>query len=460
MSDRTATANGPSASKPKTLWRHPDFLKLWTAETVSQLGTNVTMLALPLTAILVLHASAFQVGLLTTFEFLPFILVGLPAGAWVDRLRRRRILIAGDLGRAAILGSVPLAYALGSLHMWHLYLAAFLTGICTVFFDVSYQSYLPSLVDRDQLIDGNAKLEVSRSAAQVAGPAFAGWLIELLKAPVAIAVDAASYLWSAIWIFAIRRVEPPVEVPEGGHPSIRSDIREGVRYVWRHPYLRPIAFCTANSNFWSSMAMAITLLFAVRSLGLSAGQIGTIFSIGSIAVLVGAALAHRITKRLGVGPTIIGAAIVFCVPGFLIPLASPSTAWPLLITALTLFGIGGVVYNIAQVSLRQAITPQRLQGRMNATMRFMVWGTMPIGSFLGGLFATWFNLRPALWIAAVGGFFSFVPPLLSPVRSIERIPEGEADEAPDQPSSIDEELVATLQEAEDGVLEPGHAPRA
>src|SRR5213593_4695457 len=257
---------GSDAPRSRSLWRHPDFMKLWTGETISQLGTQVTLLALPLTAVVILKANAFQVGLLSTLEFLPFILVGLPAGVWVDRLRRRRILIAGDLGRAITLGSIPIAYELHHLTIWQLYAVAFLTGVLTVFFDVSYQAYLPSLVERDQLVDGNAKLEISRSGAQLAGPGLGGLLVQALRAPVAILVDALSYLWSAMWVFLIRKKEPAIERPPEGHRPMREDIKEGLRYVWRHPLLRPIAFCTGSSNLFSSIYLAILVLFAVRAL--------------------------------------------------------------------------------------------------------------------------------------------------------------------------------------------------
>ncbi len=416
-------------AKPRSLLHHGDFLKLWTADTISQLGTQVTALALPLTAILVLKANAFQVGILTAVEFLPFILVGLPAGVWVDRLPRRPILIVGDLGRAAVLGSIPIAYRLHVLHIGQLYVVAFLTGIFTVFFDVAYQSYLPSLVERDQLVDGNAKLEISRSGAQLAGPGLAGALVQLLKAPVAILADSLSYLWSAAWVFTIRRAEPPVEQHEdGARPTMRSQIAEGLRYVWHHRFLRPIAFCTASSNLFSSMAFAILILFAVRTLGMSPGLIGLVFALGNLGFLFGAIVSRRIADRLGGGAPIVGAAVVFGVAGFLVPLASRSTAIPLLTASIALFGFGGVVYNINQVSLRQAITPLRMQGRMNATMRFMVWGTMPIGAFVGGALGKAIGLRPTLWIAAVGGLVCFLFPAASPVRTLERIPETSEDE--------------------------------
>jgi MFS family permease len=425
---------------PRGLWRHAGFMKLWGAETISQLGTQVTLLALPLTAVLVLHATPFEVGLLGTAEFLPFLLVGLPAGVWVDRMRRRPILVAGDLGRAVALGTIPLAYELGVLHIVQLYVVAFISGICTVFFDVAYQSYLPSLVERDQLVEGNSKLEISRSGAQLAGPGLAGGLIQLVKAPVAILVDALSYVGSAIFVFTIRQAEPPVPKhgPDGEpHPSMKKQIGEGLRYVFRHPLLRPIAFCTATSNFFGPMALAILILFAVRVLGLTPGAIGIIFAIGNSGFLLGAFLSDRVARRFGLGRSIIGAAVLFGLSGLLLPLATPSRAWVVLIAASLFGGFGSVVYNINQVSLRQAITPERMQGRMNATIRFVIWGTIPIGSFIGGVLGGTIGLRPTLWVAGIGGLFAFVPPLLSPVRRLRHIPEPEPVLNGAEPSTVE-----------------------
>jgi MFS family permease len=437
----------------RSLWRHADFMKLWTAETVSQLGTQVTLLALPLTAILILKATPFQVGLLSTIEFLPFILIGLPAGVWVDRLRRRPILIVGDLGRALSLGSIPLAFELDVLHIGQLYVVAFVTGILTVFFDVSYQAYLPSLVEREHLVEGNAKLEISRSGAQLAGPAMAGRLIETLKAPVAIFADALSYLGSAFFVFLIRKPEPRMErvgVDGGPPPSMRTEIREGVRYVVKHPLLRPIAMCTACSNLFGYMGQVVLLIFAVRVLHLSPGTIGLIFAAGNVGFLAAAFAAPRLPRLFGVGHTIVGAAMMFSVAGILFPLATPRTAVAVLVAAFLVFGPASVIYNVTQVSLRQAITPLRMQGRMNATMRFMVWGTIPIGSFLGGVLGSAIGLRPTLWVAAAGSLLCFLPPLLSPVRTLREIPEMATEGgvgAVGSPSA-DEGVVA----------EPGHLP--
>jgi MFS family permease len=431
----------------RTLWRHADFMKLWTGQSISVFGTAITQLALPLTAIVILKATPFEIGLLGTVEFLPFLLVGLPAGVWVDRLSRRRILIVADIGRAITLGSIPVAYKLGALHILQLYVVAFLTGILTVFFDVAYQAYLPSLVGREELVEGNGKLEISRSGAQLAGPGIAGPLIQLVKAPMAIAVDALSYIASVISIFVIRKREAPVE-PAGSDgepaPKMRKEIGDGLRYVLGNRYLRSIAASTASMNLFGNVMFAVLLLFAVRVLGLSPGAIGIILTIGGIGFLGGAFVSGRVSKRLGVGRTILISAIVSSLAGLLIPFATRSTAWPLLISALLVSGFGGVVYNVNQVSLRQAITPERMQGRMNATMRFMVWGTIPIGSLAGGILGSTIGLRPTLWVGAIGGAFGFMPLLFSPVPGLAKIPE---------PSRVE-----GLSSTDEGIVEVGHVP--
>ena len=412
----------------RSLWRHPDFLKLWTAETVSQVGTQVTQLALPLAAIVLLDATPFEVALLGTFEFLPFILLGLPAGVWVDRLRRRPILIAGDLGRAAALGSVPVAYVLGALTIWQLYIVGFVAGCLTVFFDIAYQSYLPSLVGREDLVEGNAKLEISRSGAGLVGPSIAGLLIEWLSAPIAILVDSLSYLGSALFVFLIRRPEPrPVhpDVAAGGErPGMRQDVAEGIRYVVGHRYLRWIALSTATSNLFSTMVFAILLVYLVRQLGMSAGVIGVIFAIGNLGFLLGALVTTRLAQRIGLGAAIVLGATVSSFGLLFIPLATAETAFALLVAEGLLFGFGSVVYNINQVSFRQAITPERMQGRMNASMRFIVWGTIPVGSLVGGALGTAIGLLPTIWIGAVGGLLSILPLVLTPVRTLRAVPSG------------------------------------
>jgi MFS family permease len=416
----------------RSLFRHRDFVKLWSAETISQFGTQVTLLALPIIAATTLNVTPFEFGLLGTIEFLPFILLSLPAGVWVDRLRRRPILIAGDLIRAAALTSIPIAFALNGLTIWQLYVVGFINGCATVFFDVAYMSYLPSLVERDQIVEGNSKLETSRSAAQITGPGIAGVLIGALTAPFAIALDALSFVVSALFMFAIRRHEAAPEPrlnEQGERASMRSEIAEGLRYVGRHPLLRSIAATTATSNLCSNIVFSILILYLVRELSFTPELLGLAFSIGSVGFLIGALLANRVAMRFGVGPTIVGSAFAFGPSALLVAIAPPNLALPFVAASIFFGGMGGAIYNINQVSLRQAITPEQMQGRMNATMRFIVWGTIPIGATLGGILGGVIGLHETIWIGAIGGLFVFLPVLLSPVRSLRTIPETEPEDA-------------------------------
>jgi MFS family permease len=405
------------------LWRHGDFLKLWAGQTVSELGSQFSLLALPLTAIFVLHASAFAVAALTIFEQLPFLLFALPAGVWVDRLARRPILIVGDLGRAVALASIPIAYGFGALQIWHLFLVAFVVGVLTVFFDVAYQSYLPSLVAREELVEGNSKLQASASAGQLGGPGLAGPLIRLAGAPYAVLVDVGSFLVSSAFVLAIRRPDLSARGTAGARPGMRAELMEGLRYVLGQPFLRAIATCTANSNFFGNVSYAILFVYLVRRLDLSATLIGVMLSCANLGLLVGAFTAGWIGRRYGVGRTLLWSAIAVGPSLLLIPAAPTGFPVPFLVISLMLFGFSGVVYNITQISLRQAITAERLQGRMNSVMRFIVWGVLPLGALLGGLLASTVGLRATLWVGGAGGSLSWIPIAVSPVRSLIRVPE-------------------------------------
>ncbi|CAN5282077.1 MFS transporter [soil metagenome] len=398
------------------LWRHPDFLRLWSAQTISQFGSQVSQLALPLAAILVLDASAFEVALLGTVEFLPFLLFALPAGVWVDRLRRKPILVLGDLGRAIALASIPLAYAFDTLTIWQLYAVGFVVGVGTVFFDVAYQSYLPSLFERGQLVEGNSKLEISRSGTALAGPGLAGALIGAVTAPYAILLDAVSFIGSAGLIVRIRRTEP---LPEPAvKPGMRRELVEGLRYLLGHRFLRPLALTVAVSNFFNTLVFSIFLVYAVRQLDLSAAVIGLVLGIGNVGWLLGAVAANRLSERFGVGLTLVGSAMVFNPALLLIPAAPQAHPIPFIVVALILVSFAGIVFNVTGLSFQQAVTPGRLLGRLNATRRFIVWGVIPLGSLAGGALASQIGLRPTLWVGAIGGSLSFLPLLLSPVRSI------------------------------------------
>jgi MFS family permease len=403
------------------LWRQPDFLKLWSAETVSQFGTQISQVALPLVAVLVLDASAFQVAALGTVEFLPFLLFTLPAGVWVDRLPRRPILVVADLGRAAALGSIPFAAAIGHLTLAQLYVAGFVTGTLTVFFDVSYQSYLPSLVERAQLVDGNSKLEISRSVAQIGGPGFGGLLVRSFTAPYAVLADAVSYLWSASFVFAIGAREV---VPErnAASPSLRRELIDGVKYLLGHRYWRGISMSTATFNFFNNVAFAILIVYLVRRLHMTPLTIGITFSLASAGALLAAFFAGKIGTRLGIGRTILLGTIVDGVPLILVPLAPRSLAVPFIVVAFALVEFGVVLYNVSGISLTQALTPERLLGRVNASRRFIVWGTIPLGSLLSGVLASSIGLRPTMFVGAIGCTLAAVPIALSPVRHVTTLP--------------------------------------
>ncbi len=408
-----------------SLWRQGDFMKLWSGQTISQFGDEITLLAIPFVAILTLGADAFEMGILGVVRFLPWIAFTLPAGVWVDRMRRRPILIGADLARAAVLASIPIAFLGGWLTMIQIYVVAFLAGTLEVFFDVAYQSYLPSLVERDELVEGNSKLELSRAGSSVMGPTIAGFLIELVRAPFAIAFDAISYLGAALFVAFIRRPEagPAPHDPAGGaRPSMWQEARAGLGYVAGSPYLRNIAACTGTINLFGNIGEVVAILYFVNVLELSAGMIGLIFAIGNIGVLIGALTGGRLAKAFGTGPIIIATAALSGVAFLLIPLAPRENPFWFLVVGGIIGGFTTVVYNVNQVGLRQAITPNGMMGRMNATMRLIVWGTIPIGALVGGVIGTVIGLQAALWVSAIGAFLGFLPVFFSPVRTLREIP--------------------------------------
>lgn len=416
-----------------SLWRHPDFMKLWAADALSQVGTVVTALALPLLVIKVLDATPFEVGLLTTFEFLAFLLVGLPAGAWVDRMRRRSVLWTTDLLRALLFGSIPVAWWLDVLTLPQVYAVALLAGVCTVFFDVAYQSYLPFLVGRDHLVEGNSKLQGTQSVSQVAGPPAAGFLIQVLTAPYAILVDALSFLWSAIWVRSITAREPQPERAPDRH--LLREMREGLAFVTSNRLLRSIAACTGTSNLFSNVQqVALVVVLADQAeLNFSAGTIGLLFTSGAIGGLVGALIARRVAGWIGQGPAIWVPAALFGPISVVIPFVDRGWVMAAVAASMFLFGVTVVVYNVVQVSFRQLLCPERLLGRMNATMRFLVWGTIPVGGLLGGVLSSTIGLRETLWVSVIGGSLAFLPVFFSPLRWMRELPTTYATELPDQP---------------------------
>ncbi|MBA2566124.1 MAG: MFS transporter [Gemmatimonadetes bacterium] len=406
------------------LWRNRDFMWLWAAQTVSQVGSQISSLAIPLVAILTLDASTFQVSVLVVVGWAPFFLFSLPAGAWIDRLPRRPILVASDWGRALALASIPLAYFLDAMTLAQLYVVELVVGLFTVFFDLSYQSYLPSVVEREELGEGNAKLEVSRSAAQVAGPGLAGVLIRVLTAPYAILADAVSFVASALFLSRIERPEPKPKTAAERSTRLRDEIGEGLRFVLRHPLLRPIVIFVGVSNIFVNMLFAIYLVYAVRELDLSAATIGLIFSLGNIGTLVGALTATRLARTVGIGPGLITATIG-SLGLLLIPLARGDVVIPFLVVASLLWGYFVLTYYVNAITLIQAITPDHLLGRTNASRRFLVQGVIPFGALLGGALGTTLGLRPAIAIGAVGACLAVLPLFFSPLRQIKETSQAE-----------------------------------
>ena len=405
------------------LWRHPDFARLWAASTVSLFGSQVTQFAVPLVAALALDATPIQMGLLGAATTAPFLLFGLLAGVWVDRVRRRPILIGTDVIRGLLIGTIPVAAALGLLRIEQLYAVAFLVGVCTVFFDVAYQAYVPTLVERDRLVEGNGKLEVSRSLAQVAGPGLSGVLVQAVSAPLTIALDALSYVASALFLVTIRAPESSPATMES-RAGLWREVGEGVGVVWHSPLLRPIAACTATWNLFSAVISALLVLYATRELGMGPALLGVTIGAGSVGALLAALVAPRLGARFGPGPLIVGGAVVGAAAYLWVPMAAawPSLAVPLLAVAQLVGSFAGTTYNVIQLSLRQAIVPEHLQGRMNATMRFIVWGTIPLGALLGGTLGEALGLRTTLIGTALGCLAAPLWMLLSPVRAVREQP--------------------------------------
>lgn len=411
-----------------TLVGHPDgrdFRRLWAGDTISQFGTQVSVIALPLVAVSVLGADEFEMGLLATFESLAFLVIGLPAGAWVDRMRKRNVLVAGDLVRALALLTLPGAWLLGVLTFPLMLVVVTVVGVATVFFDVAYQSYLPSLVPSSRISEGNAKLQLSVSVAQVVGPGLGGVLVRVFGAPLTVLLDALSYLGSAA--FALRIGHREVPLPRGARRSLRAEIGEGLAFVFGQPLLRRIVATTALANLFGSIVTALLVLYAIRDLGVGEVGLGLALGVGAVGGLVGAVVAEPALRLVGEG-RLIALALVPALPALaLVPLADGQPApmaTAMLAVSTAVEGFGIVVYNVAQVSFRQRLCPKPLLGRMNASVRFVVWGTMPIGAFLGGVLGSGYGVLAALWVGVAGQVLAVLPVLVGPLVRMRELPRG------------------------------------
>jgi MFS family permease len=396
---------------------------LWSGQTLSEVGSSIAQLAIPLAAVVLLNASALQIGILSAMTMLPHLLVSLPAGAIVDRKAKRKLMIWCDLGRMVLVGSIPFVTIPGlGLHVTlaHLFVVALLSGILTVFFDVAYNSYPPLLLDKKDLFDGNAKIGTTAALAQFAGPPIGGALVGLIGAARAITFDAFSYGVSALSLSLIHKPEPKRE-PRADGRKARHEIAEGLGFVLKHPIIRKLVACGATTNLFSSIFTAMSIVFLVRILHVKPGYIGLVWSVSAVGGIVGGTLAGRLSKRFGVARMIWMAPLVLGLPIFLQPAAQPGWGVLLYMVGYFFFGLHGVIFNVAQRSYRQAITPPELLGRMNASIRFIAWGTLPIGATLGGVLGSQLGVRETIWIGVAGTWLSGFWVFFSPLRKMRDI---------------------------------------
>ena len=408
----------------QALWRDRSFLALWSASTVSLFGSLITRTALPFAAILVLDAGPLEISALRSAELIAGLVIGLVAGAWVDRLRRRPIMIWADLGRAALLASIPIAFVLGVLGLPQLLFVAFAAAVLSTFFDVADNAYLPTIVSREKLVNANSALTATGSVAEFSAFGIGGFLIELFKAPIAIAIDAVTFVVSALLLMTIRKKEPP-PAPVADREPVLREIRDGMRIVVRSPVLRALALSHGGTHILWGIFGTSYLLFAINDLQLGPAAIGVIAGVGGIGSLAGAALAPRMVRRFGIGPTILLGMLGFLIGNTLIPLA-PAGAILLgaafLITQQLFGDAFATVYEITEVSLVQASVADRVLGRVNATITTFTTLLTLAGAVAGGVIAEFWGLRAAFAIGLLGAVFAILVVWFSPVRFIRSAP--------------------------------------
>lgn len=406
-----------------TLLRERDFRNFWVAATVSLLGDQVALIALPLVAVLVLDAGPAQMGVLGAAALLPHLLLSLPAGVWLDRVAsRRRVMIAADLGRALLAGTIPLAYALDALTVGQLYAVAFAAGCLAVLFDLSYPTLFVSLAPRGRYLEGNSLVHGSRSFSFVAGPSLGGALVQLFSAPFALLADAFSFLVSALFLGRVQAQEPPVEPDE---PGLRSRVSVGLRFIAGNPIFRPSLTAVATLNFFNYGFQALFVLYATRTLGIQPGALGLLLGAGAVGGLLGAVVAGRVARALGVGRAFLLGCVLFPAPLLLVPLAQgpKPLVLAMLFTAEFFSGLGVMMLDINAGSIMFALTPDRLRSRATGAFNFVNWGIRPVGSLVGGALGAWIGVRPTLWVAAIGAVAGALWLLPSPVPGLRSLPE-------------------------------------
>lgn len=432
----------PTGARRRSLAFHRDFRQLWAGDALGQLGAQLALLALPVYAVQTLHATELEMGYLTAAETIAFPAIGLLVGAWVDRMNKRRTLIVADLVRAAALAVVVGTGVTGHGSIPLLLAVAVVMSCATVFFDVAHQSYVPGLVGLERISEGNSKLQATQSVAIAVGPGLGGQLLRVVTAPALVGATVVTYLASALFVARIRHDETlPARAPDR---SLRREIGEGLRFVIGQPLLRRIVACTGVANLFGSVTGALMVIYALRVLGLEEAGLGAVLSAGAVGGVVGAIVADRLARRVGEGRAITLSAVGW-VPAFaLTPLALPlaDAGVPVALVLIAGQGLANffiVVYNVAQVSFRQRLCPPALLGRMNASVRFIVWGGMPLGGLLGGFLGAHLGVVETLWIGVAGGAVATLPVLLSPLARMRELPRGDVPDAePAEPPVSDD----------------------
>jgi predicted MFS family arabinose efflux permease len=414
MSEADIAAN---TKDKKTAQRDRDFIKIWIAETISLFGSQITGLALPLVAVTVLNATAFQMGLLRMFGQVPFPMFSLLAGVWLDRIRRRPVLIVADFLRAILLLSIPVAAVLNQLTLLQLYIVIFGVGTLSVAFEVAHFSYVPTLMPRELLVESNSKLQVSYSVAELGGPGIAGLLTQFISAPFAVLANVVSYVFSGLLLRTVRTPEVLQPLSQS-KTSVWRDISEGMRALMGHKMLRAIIISSILSVTFGAALMSIYVLYLTVELDFSPATIGFIFAAGGSAAVIGAVLAKLAATRLGLGPAIISGWFINGFARLLIPLAAGPGAIYMMLSAQIFIGGAGTIANIHQWTYRQQVIPDRLLARVTASQRFLVYGSSAVGSLLGGVLGTWLGLNTTLWVCAILGLMGPIYALFSPLRTL------------------------------------------
>lgn len=404
------------------LFRNRNFLFLWAGESVSLLGAQITVLALPITAVRLLHATALQMGYLQAAQFAPFLFVTVFAGVLVDRYRQRPILTVANLGSAALLAMVPLAALTGRLNMPLLYGISALSGVLAVFLNLSFTSFLPSLVDNHELVSANAKLELSRNGAQMIGPALAATLLSIISAPIALTFNSLSFLFGALGVALVRTREQPKAVSTGRH--MWREIADGLHAVFGNVYLRSMVIVAASFNFFFQALATLFVLYAARELAMSNAQIGLVFTAESVGGLIGASLAGMAARAMGFGPSLMLVTFFGCTGLLLVPMAPKDSAalLPMCCAGYFLMGFGITAFNVQTITLRQMLAPAHMLGRVNASARALVFGAIPLGALIAGAAAQHLGTHAAIYCGALGLVVTWLGFAASPIRTVRAAP--------------------------------------